>query len=1417
MRFRPVVAALATTLALSTVVLVAPGSAAAAGPLADLVLVETDTATTFGAVSLVTATTDGTPSTKNPVPLPATAQANHHPLTLDAGEPNAGHLNRSADGRYLTVAGWNREPGTGSDPGNHSVARVDARGGIDTTTTLGDSFNREFPNSVVSPDGQTFFASGQGKDSQDNSAIVRVRLGGNDPEAWTSSLMRTGTTARILDGDLYVATTWVSPYGIAKVGDGIPAAPAPYTAVFGSEIPGYFGSGMGDFTLLDVNPDVPGLDTAYVTDGGIMKLSFDGTRWTGQGQTRQLGDIDSFTARVVDGKAELFVVRGSGAGNQLVRVVDNAASGALPVYEEQVLKTAEGTRTFRGVDFAPDGWNPKPARPAPSTEVAVVEVNGASTANQSASVAIQRYATGNNAYRGQIQLPGTAGESGPAFTLPSNNNTAGGLRRSADGRYVTLAGNGNPVGPKAAAPTVVVRIDGQAQVANTVLPDAYAAASGVPYEVVTADGSAYWTSGTATSLRYAPHGASTSTQVEGFAPTSMAIVDGVLYAGGNQFGGSTAVYRYDSGLPTAADTRTAVVPNITYQNDFALLDADDEVAGPDLLYFSNPQGTLAKYALVDGAWTSVGSFPAGTAYAHLAAQTVLGGVELYATPADGSRLVKLVDTADRTAAPAIAAPVTMATATPGTVLRGVSFPPVGGWPAASGQPSARPSILASSTQVVGTALNPRNPTLGISLNDRDTPATQLTLTVTSSNQAVLPDAGITVDGTGAYRRLFFAPLVAGGSQLTIRVSDPQGNTTTTTATYTAEPAVADTSIFFYYGVDDVSSAVDVGDGYLLGVTDEENAPRLWKRQKPADVTGPGSAYRTIDIPGIGGGEYDYEGLAKVGDLIYLFASHGNDKGGGSEPERARFDVVRVTGTGANIQLTRVGGTETLKAQLLAWDAGNGHGLGADALGFVAGSRVGVIPNPPDGFNIEGVEAGPSSTSTLYLAFRAPTYVKNGKPHAVIVPVTNIDTYMTGEDAQAEFGAPIFLDLGGRSIRDIRKNADDDYVISAGPGNGNTSWALYTWNGRPNSKPVLDQLLPDENVDGTWETVPSVPSPMVAGAQIELLTDAGDADGRGRSFGKMFTLTGGPRPGHLVVYTQPAGAGATVTVDGVARDTGGLDGLALPDGQHRVCVQAPSGYTAPACQNVTISQTAGATLDMALTPTSGISARWNSGTIGNAPVTVTVDGVPVNDGTTGTVNARVAPGQRVICWSAVAGFNPPACQTRTFDPGVTYAVTGSYTANPDASAYSGPTGMLRVAQTANPVATTVVVDGKPRATWGLDWMRIAPGQHEVCFTDVPGYITPACRTVTVTGALTTTVEVAFTPAAVLQVSTDAPGPAQIFVNGVAYDGWGVWTYLPAGEVQVSFGAVPGRTTPPSQTVTLTPGQTTVVTGSYPPAS
>ena len=58
------------------------------------------------------------------------------------------------------------------------------------------------------------------------------------------------------------------------------------------------------------------------------------------------------------------------------------------------------------------------------------------------------------------------------------------------------------------------------------------------------------------------------------------------------------------------------------------------------------------------------------------------------------------------------------------------------------------------------------------------------------------------------------------------------------------------------------------------------------------------------------------------------------------------------------------------------------------------------------------------------------------------------------------------------------------------------------------------------------------------------------------------------------------------------------------------------------------------------------------------------------------------------------------------------------------------------------------------------------------------------------------------------------PANITVNGVAANAWGMWTSKEPGSYDVCFGDVPGYTTPPCQNgQTVTAGNTTTVTGTY----
>jgi hypothetical protein len=84
--------------------------------------------------------------------------------------------------------------------------------------------------------------------------------------------------------------------------------------------------------------------------------------------------------------------------------------------------------------------------------------------------------------------------------------------------------------------------------------------------------------------------------------------------------------------------------------------------------------------------------------------------------------------------------------------------------------------------------------------------------------------------------------------------------------------------------------------------------------------------------------------------------------------------------------------------------------------------------------------------------------------ALLVPVTNmlelVDGVRPPQSGRARFGAPVFLNLAGRSIRDIRRNEAGQFVISAGPPDNatlgvNDTWALYTWDGDPTHEAMFE--------------------------------------------------------------------------------------------------------------------------------------------------------------------------------------------------------------------------------------------------------------------------------------------------------------------------------------------------------------------------
>jgi hypothetical protein len=111
------------------------------------------------------------------------------------------------------------------------------------------------------------------------------------------------------------------------------------------------------------------------------------------------------------------------------------------------------------------------------------------------------------------------------------------------------------------------------------------------------------------------------------------------------------------------------------------------------------------------------------------------------------------------------------------------------------------------------------------------------------------------------------------------------------------------------------------------------------------------------------------------------------------------------------------------------------------------------------------------------------------------------------------------------------------------------------------------------------------------------------------------------------------------------------------------------------------------------------------------------------------------------------------------------------------------------------------------------MKIAPGSHTVCFTHVEGWTEPPCQTVTLSSGATTTVTGSFTQRGFVHVMSSPAVASQIAFDGHPTDDWGMFTDVPTGSHEVCFGAVADYNPPPCQTISVTAGNLTNVTGTF----
>lgn len=401
--------------------------------------------------------------------------------------------------------------------------------------------------------------------------------------------------------------------------------------------------------------------------------------------------------------------------------------------------------------------------------------------------------------------------------------------------------------------------------------------------------------------------------------------------------------------------------------------------------------------------------------------------------------------------------------------------------------------------------------------------------LSSSNPAVLPLANIGVSNTAGVITVTANPVGVGYSTLTLRVSDGTDYVDVPINYGASANTGGNANTRWYTGRSDGSAAIALDANYMV-VADDEPGNRLSVVRR--DRSGVPVAALSVDASlglnagndceGVAGskcdGEADLEAMTRVGNRLYVLGSHSNSKTGKIRPDRYRLFTADVSGTGASTSLAFVGYYKYLRSDLLAWDAGNSHGLGANALGLTASAAANLAPEAAtlDGFSMEGLALAPDN-QTGWPGFRAPLVaapgqtLAAGRTHALIVPVTNLATLGAavagGSAGSASFGAPIRIDLGGRGIRDIARNASGQYLIIAGPSDGATGTApkdfrLYTWDGSVDASGLATHVqlraaslsaFTNPAFGGSPEGIVEVPATLADGASIDLISDTGDVD------------------------------------------------------------------------------------------------------------------------------------------------------------------------------------------------------------------------------------------------------------------------------------------------------------------------------------
>lgn len=334
----------------------------------------------------------------------------------------------------------------------------------------------------------------------------------------------------------------------------------------------------------------------------------------------------------------------------------------------------------------------------------VVSQYGDGTTSGTVPITLREFTTSGNPTGFSVTLPTV--NSGSHYAAVATLSSVGGyLKRSVDGRFLTIVGSGT----EAAATRTIARVDASGTVDTTTN---YTSGNTV-YSAITTDGTSIWFSAatgnnTNAGIRYVTLGNRTTgvnlaTGVNGSSPNAqnqypaplnarvIGIFDGQLYGSANtpianSLGFTRGVFNVGSGLPTSGDQYSSMIISGGTATAPGNSPWEFFFAGDSALYVANAEpsapfnGGLQKWIRTGGSWSLAWTANAAGATGMrgltgivTGSSVQLFGITAVSTGSAANSLVALVDTLAGTSAPSF---TTLATADTNYVFRGVAIAPV---------------------------------------------------------------------------------------------------------------------------------------------------------------------------------------------------------------------------------------------------------------------------------------------------------------------------------------------------------------------------------------------------------------------------------------------------------------------------------------------------------------------------------------------------------------------------------------------------------------------------------------------------------------------------------------------------------------------------------------------------------------------